>query len=221
MKKLALLPLLLLTLNSHAAEREWVTYKQLVETLRLDKFYAIPAAERDKINLFVTIKPKNHSIKPADMVLTVIDGAERHPLTPLSPEYRMTVVPNPKWLAADLKIMTSLPKEEKSTPGWDTTAVLPEGQQWRYAQVMGSVPQLESAIKKMAGAFSMFAPSVKAVTFKFKEPAQMKIDARDGTKSYSTDAKNQITLKPDSSLMKENPPMSVSARPFEAELEGD
>jgi hypothetical protein len=221
MKKLALLPLLLLSLNAIAEEREWVTYKQLVETLRLDKYYAIPAAERDKINLFVTIKPKNKSIKPADMVLTVVDGGERHALTPLSPEYRMTVVPNPKWLADDAKIMTSLPKSEKSSPGWDTTAILPDGQQWRYAQVMGSVPQMENAIKKMAGAFSMFAPSVKQVIFKFNKPAQLKIEAKDGVKQYDTDARNQIALKPNPGWMKENPLMTLSERPFEAELEGD
>ena len=221
MKKLALLPLLLLSLNAIAEEREWVTYKQLVETLRLDKYYAIPAAERDKINLFVTIKPKNKSIKPAEVVLTVVDGSERHTLTPLSPEYRMTVVPNPKWLADDAKIMTSLPKSEKSAPGWDTTAILPDGQQWQYAQVMGSVPQMENAIKKMAGAFSMFAPSVKQVIFKFNKPAQLKIEAKDGVKLYNTDARNQIALKPNAAWLKENPVMTVSERPFEAELEGD
>ena len=80
---------------------------------------------------------------------------------------------------------------------------------------------MENAIKKMAGAFSMFAPSVKQVIFKFNKPAQLKIEAKDGVKLYNTDARNQIALKPNAAWLKENPVMTVSERPFEAELEGD
>jgi hypothetical protein len=217
MKKLALLPLLVLSLTAHADEREWVPYKKLVEDLRVDKFYAVPPAERDKLNLFLTVKPKNKSYKPADIVLTVVHGGERQLLTPLSPDYRMTLVPNPKWMTGDTKIMTSLPKEEKSDVGYDVTTPLPEGTQWNYALVMSSVGQMNQAIKKMAGAMSMFAPSVKVVVFKFSKPAQLKV----GAAVHNTDAKNQIRLKPDSALLKENPLMVASERPFEAELDSE
>jgi hypothetical protein len=217
---LLLIPLLL-SATAHADEREWLTYKKLVEELRLDKYYAIPAAERDKLNMFVTIKPVNKSIKPTEVVLTVVDGAERHPLPPLSPDYRMALTPNPKWLADDAKILTSLPKSEKSAPGWDVTTPIPDGLQWNYTQAMGGVAQMNQAIKKMAGALSMFAPSVKVVVFKFNKPAQLKIEAKDGVKTYATDAKNQIKLKPESNWMKENPLMVASERPFEAELDSE
>jgi len=216
-----LLPLLLLCLSAHADEREWVPYKKLVEDLRLEKFYAIPAAERDKVNLFVTVKPQNKNYKPADVVLTVVHGGERHLLTPLSADFRMTVVPNPAWLTDDTKIMTSLPKDEKSALNWDMTTPLPDGLQWNYASVMGSVQQGNQVIKKMAGALSMFAPSVKLVVFKFAKPAQLKIEARDGAKLYATDAQNQIRLKPESAWLKENPLVVASERPVEAELDGD
>jgi hypothetical protein len=216
MKKLALLPLLL-CLTAHADEREWVPYKKLVEDLRIDKFYALPAAERDKVNLFITVKPKNKNYKPSDVVLTVVHGTERQPLPPLSPEFRMPLAPNPKWMDDDTRIMTSLPKEEKSAVGYDALTPLPEGLQWNYAPVMGSVAQMNQAIKKMAGALSMFAPSVKVVVFKFSKPAQLKV----GATAYNTDAKHQIRLKPDAALMKENPPMLASERPFEAELDSE
>lgn len=218
---LLLLPLLTLSLNAQADEREWLTYKKLVEELRLDKYYAIPAAERDKLNMFVTIKPANKAIKPAEVVLTVLDGGERHPLPALSPDFRMALTPNPKWLADDAKIMTSLPKSEKSAPGWDVTTTMPDGLQWRYAQAMGGVPQMNQAIKKMAGALSMFAPSVKTVVFKFSQPAQLKIESKDGTRTMATDAKNQIRFKPESRWLKENPLMVLSERPFEAELDSE
>ena len=217
MMKLALLPLLLLSLAAHADEREWVPYKKLVEELRLDKYYAIPPAERDKIKLFVTVKPKNTKYQPADVVLTVVHGGERSLLTPLSPDYRLTLVPNAKWMTDDTKIMTSLPKGEKSATGYEVTAVLPEGTQWQYAQVMGAVGQTNSAIKKMAGAFSMFAPSVKSVLFKFAKPAELKL----GSNVYRTDAKNQIKLTPESAWLKENPLLVASERPLEAVLDDE
>ncbi len=217
MKKLVLLPILLLSLTAHADERELLSYKKLIENQRLDKFYALPAAERDKVNLFITIKPNNKSYKPSDVVLTVVHGGERQALPPLSPEFRMMLVPNPKWMDDDTRIMTSLPKEEKSALGWDVVTPLPEGLQWNYAPVMSSVSQMNQAIKKMAGAFSMFAPSVKVVVFKFSKPAQLKV----GATAYNTDAKNQIKLKPDAALMKENPLMVASERPFEAELDSE
>jgi hypothetical protein len=217
MKKLALIPVLLLALSAHAAEREWVPYKKLVEDLRLDRFYAMPAAERDKVNLYLTIKPNNKSYKPSDVVLTAVRGSDRQPLPALSPEFRMTLVPDAKWMTADTRIMTSLPKEEKSTVGWDATTTLPEGLQWQYTPVMSSVEQMNHAIKKMAGALSLFAPSAKFVVFKFNKPAQLKV----GATVYNTDAKNQIRLKPESALLKENPLMVASERPFEALLDDE
>ncbi|WP_449405776.1 hypothetical protein [Massilia phosphatilytica] len=37
---------LLLALPGHAAEREWIPYRKLVDVIKLDKFDALPAAER-------------------------------------------------------------------------------------------------------------------------------------------------------------------------------
>jgi hypothetical protein len=217
MKKLALLPLLLLSLAAHADEREWVPYKKLVEDTRLDRFYALPLAERDKLSVSLSVKPKNKNYKPSDVVLTVVHGSERQALPPLSADFRLALVPNPKWMTDDTKIMTSLPKEEKSSVSLDVQALLPEGAQWNYAQVMGSVGQMNAGIKKVAGAMSMFVPNVKTVAFKFSKPAQLKV----GATAYSTDAKNQIRLKPDAALMKENPLMVASERPLEAALDDE
>lgn len=215
MKKLALLPLLFLSLGAHASEREWLPYKKLIEQMRLDKYYAIPAAERDKINLFLSVKPKNKAYKPEDVVLTVVSGSERHPLPALTPDYRLSLIPNPQWLNDDTRIMTSLPKDEKSSMGYEMTTPLPAGTQWNYTPVMSSVDQANQAVKKMAGAFSMFAPSLKVVVFKFAKPAQLKV----ASTVYNTDAKHQIRLKPESAWLKENPLIVASERPLEAELD--
>lgn len=221
MKKMlaAQLLLLALPLGAAAQEREWLPYKKLVELVKLDKFYALQPAERDKVQLYAKLNPVNKAIKPTDVRLTIVDGATRQAL-PLDARGLALVVPNPKWLANDAKIWTSLPAGEKMSIGFDLGAILPEAAQWNYASVMGSVPQANAAVGKVAGMMSMFVPRMRSVIFKFDKPAQMTIKARAGDKRYATDAKNHLRLNFDEELMKENPPVLLSERPLEAELDG-
>ncbi|TYQ13568.1 UNVERIFIED_ORG: hypothetical protein JN05_02965 [Zoogloea ramigera] len=218
MKKLALLSLMALStiaLPSHAAEREWANYKSMVEGLRIDRFYSVPAAERDKIKLYISVKPVNKEIKPQDVVLIVVNGAERQTLPPLTPEYRLDFgAPNPRWMDGTTRIVTTLPAGEKSAIGYEGLVVLPAGLQWNYATIMGSVGQMNNAINAMAGAMRWFAPSVEVVVFKFAKPATLKV----GATEYKTNAKHMIILKPEAALMKANPLMVASERPLEAEL---
>lgn len=213
--------LLSLTLSAQAAgEREWIPYRKLVETVKADKFYALPAGERDKVILYARLVPLNKAIAPPDAKLVVVDGASRTPF-PLDAAGRGRIVPNPQWLADDAKIWTSLPAGEKMSLGFDIGAVLPEAAQWNYATVMGAVPQSNAAIGKVAGALSMFVPTMKSVIFKFDKPAQLTIKAKGGERRHATDAKNQVRLKLDGDLLKENPLVTLSERPFEAEIDSE
>jgi len=54
MKKLLLIGLLAIACTAHAEEREWTTYKKFVESTRLDRFYTLPASERDKLDFYLT-----------------------------------------------------------------------------------------------------------------------------------------------------------------------
>jgi hypothetical protein len=219
---LLLSPLLLsLTLPASAAgERELIPYRKLIDTTKADKFYALPPAERDKVILYARFVPNNKAIAPGDVRLTVVDGANRMPL-PLDAGGRARIVPNQQWLANDARIWTSLPTGEKSNVMFDIGAVLPEAAQWNYATVMGSIPQANAAIGKVAGALSMFVPTMKSVIFKFDKPAQLTIKARDGERRYASDAKHQVRLKLDKDLLKENPLVALSERPFEAEIDSE
>jgi hypothetical protein len=219
----ALLSSLLLSIPlsaSAAGEREWIPYRKLVDTVKADKFYALPPAERDKVILYARLVPVNKAIAPPDARLVVVDGASRTPM-PLDAAGRTRVNPNPQWLANDARIWTSLPNGEKMSLSFDIGAVLPEAPQWNYATVMGSVPQANAAIGKVAGALSMFVPTMKTVIFKFDKPAQLTIKARDGERRYASDAKHQVRLKLDKDLLKENPLVALSERPFEAEIDSD
>jgi hypothetical protein len=209
---------LLLALPGHAAEREWLPYRKLVDVIKLDKFDALPPAERDKVILYAKLVPVNKAISPLDAGLVVVDGTTRTPM-PLDAGGRARMVLNPQWMAHDAQIWTSLPKGEKMRMGFDLGAVLPETTQWRYAAVMGAIPQTNAAIGKVAGALSLFVPTLKSVIFKFDKPAQLTIKTAGGDKRYVSDAKNHVRLKLDEDMLKENPLVELSARPFEAEID--
>lgn len=215
-----LLSLMLSANAANAAEREWLPYRKLVGTIKADKFHALPAAERDKLILYARLVPVNRAIAPPDAKLVVVDGASRTPL-PLDAHGRTRIVPNPQWLADDARIWTSLPNGEKMQLSFDIGAVLPETAQWNYAAVMGAVPQANAGIGKVAGMLSMFVPTMTSVIFKFDKPAQLTIKARDGERRYATDAKHQLRLKLDKDLLRENPLVALSERPFEAEIDAD
>ena len=66
--------LLSLTLPASAAgEREWIPYRKLVDTTKADKFYALPATERDKVILYARLIPVNKAIAPGEVKLVVLD----------------------------------------------------------------------------------------------------------------------------------------------------
>lgn len=222
MKKSLCIPLvfafLLPALPGHAAEREWIPYRKLVDIVKVDKFDALPPAERDKVILYAKLVPVNKAISPLDAGLVVVDGASRTPM-PLDAGGRARMVLNKQWLADDAQIWTSLPKGEKMRMGFDLGAVLPETTQWRYATVMGAIPQTNAAIGKVAGMLSLFVPTMKSVIFKFDKPAQLTIKTAAGDKHYASDARNHLKLNLDEGLLKENPMMEWSARPLEAEID--
>ncbi len=218
MKKLLLIGLLAIACAAHAEEREWTTYKKFVESTRLDRFYALPASERDKLDFYLTVAPSNKKLKAADMNLTVVHGSARTAL-PLDDKSQLRMAPNPQWLAEDAKIMTTQAKGEKISVIYNLNAVVPEGTQWPYNKLMGSIAQGNAAISKVAGAFSMFAPTVKSVLLTFDKPSQLTIQSMSGTKRLLSDAKNKIRLSPEAALLKENPLVEMSARPLEAELD--
>ncbi len=217
-----IMPLLLVAVQAGALaeERDWLTYRKLIEASRLDKFHALPAAERDKLDMYIHLEPADKTLDLRDVALTVVHGGTRTPL-PIDADGNLRIVPNAQWLAEDARILTNQPKQSKVSMEPALNAIVPAGTQWRYGSLMGSIPQSNAAIGKMAGALSMFAPTIRSVILKFDGPAQLTIQSKAGAKQYATDGKQQIRLKPDAALVKENPPMVLSSRPREAELDSE
>ena len=219
--KRALSLLLLVPLFASAQtgfEREWFPYRKLVEMTRMDKFYAIPAAQRDKLDMLVHVSPSDKRLDIQSVQLTAVHSGGRTAL-PIDRSGNIHLGLEPKWLADDAKVMTNQPKDSKVGVGPGMNAIVPPGKEWQYGTLMGSVAQANAAIKQMAGAMSMFAPTVRSVILKFDAPAQVTIQSKSGAKQYATDAKNQLRLKPEPALLAENPVIVASARPWEAELD--
>ena len=220
MTKLLLIALLASAGAAHAEEREWTTYKKFVESMKLDRFYALPTAERDKLDFYLTLVPSNKKLKAEDMNLTVVHGGARTAL-PLDEKSHLRMTPNAQWLAEDAKIMTTQAKGEKISVIYNLDAIVPEGTQWPYNKLMGSVAQGNAAIGKVAGAFSWFAPTMKSVLLTFDKPSQLTIQSQGGTKRFLSDARNKIRLPADPALLKENPLMEIPTRPLQAELDSE
>lgn len=223
MNKLLLITLLASAGIAHAQEREWITYKKFVELIHSDRYYALPQSERDKLDFYLTLEPVNKNLKAADMNLTVEHAGKRSAL-PLDEQAHLRMAPNQQWLAEGATIMTTQPKGEKISIAYTLDAIVPDGTEWPYNKLMGSVAQANAARSKVAGMFGMFGyftPAFKAVQLNFDQPAQLVIESKSGIKRFLSDAKNRIRLPADAAMLKENPIVTVSVRPLKAELETD
>ncbi|WP_028104050.1 hypothetical protein [Pseudoduganella violaceinigra] len=223
MKKLLLISLLAAASLAQAQEREWITYKKFVDLIRQDRYFALPQAERDKLDFYLELEPVNPKFKAADMNLTVLHAGTRTAL-PLDEAAHLRMAPDQQWLAENAKVLTTLPKGEKISVAYKLDAVIPEGTQWSYNGLMGSIAQGNGAMKKLSGYFgyvNWFASKITAVRLIFDKPAQLTIQSKNGTKRYLSDAANAIRLAPDAALLKENPVIEVSIRPLKAELDSE
>ncbi|MES3023862.1 MAG: DUF2987 domain-containing protein [Pseudomonadota bacterium] len=220
MKKAVLFTMLALSsqLASAAEDRAWVPYRKLVDTVYLDKFSNVPPAQRDKVAMFLLVTPKNPAIKPGDVVITVAHKDGKLPFK-VAPGGRLDIPYNAKWVADDARLLINQPPGEKMNVSFGLQALMPEGLEWKYASLMGSVAQSNALIKNAAGMLSMFAPKTTSVKLKFAKPAQLKLMAKGGATTLASDAKHRIELKPDEALMLENPMMVLSERPLGAELD--
>jgi hypothetical protein len=140
-----------------------------VEDLRLDKFYACPppSATSQSVPDRQAAQQEHQAIRcGADRGA----GSERQQLPALSPDYRMALVPNPKWMSDDAKDHDQ--PAERGEVGGRLRRHHPAagGPAMELRAGDGQRQQMNQAIKKMAGALSMFAPSAKTVVFKFNHP---------------------------------------------------
>ncbi len=194
--------------------RELTDYNNLLEITRLDKIYALPAQERDLVVVQGSLQPHNKSIKPQDVVLTVLAGEEKIRI-PVRADGSFDLVPEARLVKSNPMVMTSMPAGEKSAFSFTARPVLVEGLRFNYANVMASVKQMNSLMKANSGMMSFFMPKFIGIEFQFGKPAQQTVQilAKSGVKKLAVDAKGAVQLQVDEALLAENPVVVLSERP--------
>ena len=153
--------------------REAANLKSLLP--HLDKFLAIPGAQRDKLDLDYRFSYDDRPIETGEMWL-VLAGKDT-PLTFTDGQIDWkSLAPH---LSDNPKVYTRLGKGK----GAITLEVSPRlnlKTRMETTEIEAAIDQVNSAIKKQAGMMSMFAPKMKGVSFSVDEGTEVSFHHRSG-----------------------------------------
>lgn len=195
-------------------DRPWTHYNKLLELVRMDKFYAAPPAERDKVVMHGVVHPDDPAMAEQDVVFTIVSGTERQRI-PVNPKGEFIVPFNPAWIKSDPEVLTTIPAGQKAKFGFNAVPALPENTKLDYASLMGGVPQVNALIKSQAGMLRFMMPTLVGVKLQFRKAshATVSINAADGVKRVAADANGVVKLTLDKKLLAANVPVTLSELP--------
>lgn len=210
----ASLALAIVSLSATADERPLTDYATLLEITRLDKVYAMPAAQRDRLLIQGNLKPRNPAFRPEQVRLTVVDGEQRTVL-PVAADGSFELRADPRWVQHNPAILTSLPDGEKSAFSFSVRPLLPEGLRYNYRALMASVTQMNAMMKASAGAMRFFMPTFSGIELRFAAGAAptVTLQTASGTRVLPADAQSRVRLELDQALISSDAELIVSARP--------
>ena len=144
-----------------------VMAEKTVDVLRvfpmLDRFLAIPIADRSKLALGYEVRQNGKT--PSDVHLTLVEGDKHVPLLILR-DGKVARVPTAGDLAAKAQVLVAAPKGAKLSIQLDFGTAIAPAQQISVADCDLAVVQANAAIKKAAGMVGGFlAPHVSRVSF--------------------------------------------------------
>jgi len=215
MKLLICLTALAATLASAApVDRPWTHYNDLLAMLKMDRFYAAPPSQRDKVVMRGVVHPDDPAMAPKDVVFTIVNGTERQRIQ-VDPDGGFDVPFNPEWVKSNPEVLTTVAAGKKAKFGFRAVPVLPQKLQFSYASLMDSVPQVNALIKSQAGMLRFLMPTLVGVTLQFPKgsPATVSLTTADGIKHFTADANGVIKLPLDKALLTANVPVTLSALP--------
>jgi hypothetical protein len=200
-----------------AGEREWHRYRTICEKLSLDKFAALPEAERDRLDIRIKLSPAEGPQVP--VTLTIVAAAGRIVVVPGADGLSEFPV-RAALLAENPVVLTSVPEPVKTRVSLELGPRLPAAQEptFAYADLMRSVEQANRAIKSAAGFFSFAAPKMKGVVLHFSPgdaPVTARLGGADG-RLLKADPAGRLELPMDDNLLAGNPVVVLSARPISA-----
>lgn len=197
-------------------DRPWTHYNTLLEILKLDKFYAAAPALRDKVMMQGVMHPDDPTIAPKDVVLTIVNGAERQRIV-INADGSFEVPFNPEWVKSNPEVLTTIPTGQKSKFGFQILPVVPKRTQLDYASLMGAVPQANALIKSQAGMLRFMMPTMVGVTLQFPKASHASVSLG-SAKPIDADAKGVVKLRLDKALLAANVPVTFSDVPASADF---
>lgn len=210
---------MLLSAPALGADREWVSYARLLEMTRLERFYAAPPAERDKVRMLGTVKPNNPAIAPGSLVFTVVRGGDTKRI-PVNADGSFDPAIDPGWARDNPRVLTSMPEGEKAGFSFVALPVLPSGTQFDYATLMTSVRQSNALMKAHGGLMRFMLPTFVGVSLHYPagKTASATIRSSQGERIVSTDAGGVLRLPVDEGLLKGRAQVTLSQLPQSADF---
>lgn len=216
MKLLICLSAFAVSLASAApVDRPWTHYNELLGMLKMDKFYATPLAQRDKVVMLGGMTPNDPAIARKDVVFTIVDGSERKRI-PVNADGSFEIPFNPAWVKSNPEVWTTIPAGQKAKFGFNAVPVKPQRTQLDYASLMGGVPQVNAIIKAQAGMLRFMMPTLVGVTLQFPKESHASVAL--GATRIAADANGTVKLRLDQALLAANVPVTLSELPVSTDF---
>jgi hypothetical protein len=206
--------------TARAADRLWHRYRAICEKLHLDTLHRTPPAERDRLEVLLTLGPDS-SAPPGTPPPTLTIDARGGPirLEP-GPEGTIDFPVTDALLAEDPPVLTTAPEGQKTRVSLTLRPVRPAGTSFPLAGLMASVTQANGLIKAQAGLLSFAAPKMKAVLLVYPPgtPQTARLTAPGVERTIATDARGQLRIPRDEQLEAAGARVELSAPPLRFEL---
>ena len=206
MKRALLLGLLALAAPVQAGETARLPYRILAE--KIAAFEGVPAAERDRVDLTLSIRPKAPPAEPL-RVWMELDG--RRIDIPVDATGRMALRPTADLATASPMVETNQPKGTLDLE-LSLSLRLPDPTRFRYADLRASAAQIDALVKRAAGSWGLFTPAATRVLFTCAQPAHcsLTLHRRQGPEVRLPDEQGRIALALTAALDAENPDIQAS-----------
>jgi len=128
----------------------------------LDKFYAMPPADRSLLAVRYNIMRDG---KPApDLHAFLVVGGKRTPI-PVAADGKVERLPTSAELAAHAQVAIDAPPTVKFSNRLSLDTAIPPAPEVNAATCAQAIAQANDAVRRAAGVMAMLAPKVKAATF--------------------------------------------------------
>jgi hypothetical protein len=203
--------------HAQAADRVWHPYREVCEKLLLVKFFELPEAERDHLQVFF----KTPTVAPdGQPVLLTINGATRQIRVTPDATGLIEFPFDRQLLAENPDILVNLPAGQTLTLSLELRPTLPRELKLDYVEFMSALPQANAMIRRQAGRMSLFAPSMRKLVLHYEHPLSQQVSIGVGQTSqlFKVSKAGDLSVPFDEARMTANSQVTISDLPQSMDL---